>query len=124
MNGSIGWQASPRSVTRPRDQCSSGARSKSAQTNVSSTHSRIRRICGCQPSYAAIASETSPRLVDDSRVHVSCSMSATKFNEPPLLDVVVDEVPPGAHPDLGLDRDLELGHPIGRNQTAVGDALR
>ena len=50
MNGSIGWHASPSSVTRPCDQRSSGARSNSAQMNVSSTLSRIRLICGCQPS--------------------------------------------------------------------------
>ena len=47
--GNIEWQASPKSVARPTDQCGNGARSNRAQTNVSSTASMMARTCGCQP---------------------------------------------------------------------------
>ena len=42
--------------------------------------------------------------------------------QPFLLHVVVDEMPARPHPDLRLDRDLEIGHPLRGDQAAVGDA--
>ena len=34
----------------------------------------------------------------------------------------MDEMPARPHPDLRLDRELEIGHPLGGDQAAVGDA--
>ena len=122
MNGSIAWQASPSSVTRPADQRSSGARSNSAQTKVSRRAPRIVRTCGCQPSKAASASadlgSIRPRLP---RPGVLLDQR-DEVDELPAADEVVDEMPARAHPYLRRRLELEVAQPLGRHQPAVGDA--
>ena len=122
MNGSIAWQASPSSVTRPADQRASGGRSNSAQMNVSSTApddradlrvpaleggERVGDLAAVGPRFAR------PRvLLDD----------GDEVDQPPAADEVVHEVPAGAHPHLRGDLEPELAQPLGRHQPAVGDA--
>ena len=42
--------------------------------------------------------------------------------QPFPLHVVMDEVPARAHPDLRLDGDFQIGHPLRWDETAVRDA--
>ena len=107
MNGSIAWQASPSSVTRPADQRSSGARSNSAQMNglvdrpddlpdlrVPAGEGR-ERVCDL----AAVGPRLArPRVLLDDRDEV---------DQPPAAHEVVHEVPARAHPHLRGHLELE-----------------
>ena len=68
-NGSIGWAASPRSVTRPSPQCGKGSRSNSPHLKQRSTlSSRMRRL-RCAFGNAASMSSRRPSTDHDSSTH-------------------------------------------------------
>ena len=82
----------------------------------------MARTWACHPSWAASASATSPRSVHDSRSPGVLLDDGDEIDQAPALDVVVDEVLAGSHPDLGRHFEIEMGEPIGRHQPAIGDA--
>ncbi|MCY1352294.1 hypothetical protein D9M69_385830 [compost metagenome] len=85
MNGIIGWQASPSSVTGPDDHCGSGSRTYSAEISTSSQASSNARASGWKPAYALRRSSTRPGVVHDSCRHASCATVAkTKMSRPRL----------------------------------------
>lgn len=83
--GVIEWQASPTSVTRPRDQVSRASRTNRPQRNRFSEWMNRSRMSWCQPSKSFSASASSPRSDHDSVRQTSLSTCAEKLtNSSPL----------------------------------------